>query len=58
MCDSGNGEEVVILCTWSGLTHFVDRRGQAVSFHSQLPVRAFTAGTNQKEGAVAEREDE
>jgi len=41
---TGCGEEVAVLCSWSGLTHFVDSKGQTISFHLQQPVRAFTAG--------------
>ncbi|ELR11707.1 FGGAP repeat domain containing protein [Acanthamoeba castellanii str. Neff] len=41
---TGSGEEVAVLCSWSGLTHFIDAKGQTISFHSHQPVRAFTAG--------------
>lgn len=27
------------------MTHFIDGKGQTISFHSLQPVRAFTAGT-------------
>jgi hypothetical protein len=41
---AGSGEEVAALCSWNGLTHFIDSKGQTISFHSHQPVRAFTAG--------------